>query len=187
MERLDFHTAALGNEVEVARAVVASVVTGADADVEFALTHAANGDGVALGFRARWQVIFGTMAATILANLLGDRNVWGAVLFGLCNAGEARIVSAEIRLDRVGAMLKRLCERLLEGKIGNRLERWEMSRKVAKLSAQVPAADGEFRDRFQHLPHQVPAEGVSPDQRSHQPRGQRRTGGLPRAQGQAHV
>jgi signal transduction histidine kinase len=44
---------------------------------------------VALGFRARWPVIFGTMAATILANLLGDRNVWGAVLFGLCNAGEA--------------------------------------------------------------------------------------------------
>jgi integral membrane sensor domain MASE1 len=44
---------------------------------------------VALGFRARWPVIFGTIAATILANLLGDRNVWGAVLFGLCNAGEA--------------------------------------------------------------------------------------------------
>jgi signal transduction histidine kinase len=44
---------------------------------------------IALGFRARWPVIFGTMAATILANLLGDRNVWGAVLFGLCNAGEA--------------------------------------------------------------------------------------------------
>jgi signal transduction histidine kinase len=44
---------------------------------------------IALGFHARWPVIFGTMAATILANLLGDRNVWGAVLFGLCNAGEA--------------------------------------------------------------------------------------------------
>ncbi len=44
---------------------------------------------IALGFQARWPVIFGTMAATILANLLGDRNVWGAVLFGLCNAGEA--------------------------------------------------------------------------------------------------
>ena len=70
-------------------------------------------------------------------------NAWA--LAYLCNAGEARIVSAEIRLDRVGAMLKRLCERLLEGKIGNRLERWEMSRKVAKLSAQVPAADGEAR------------------------------------------
>jgi signal transduction histidine kinase len=44
---------------------------------------------IALGFRARWPVIFGTMAATILANLLGDRSVWGSILFGLCNAGEA--------------------------------------------------------------------------------------------------
>jgi signal transduction histidine kinase len=44
---------------------------------------------IALGFQARWPVIFGTLAATLLANLLGDRNVWGAVLFGLCNAGEA--------------------------------------------------------------------------------------------------
>ena len=44
---------------------------------------------IALGFRARWPVIFGTMAATILANLLGDRSLWGSVLFGLCNAGEA--------------------------------------------------------------------------------------------------
>src|SRR6201990_2694051 len=44
---------------------------------------------IALGFRARWPVIFGTMAATILANLLGDRNVWGSILFAFCNAGEA--------------------------------------------------------------------------------------------------
>jgi len=29
------------------------------------------------------------MAATIAANLLGDRNFWSAVLFALCNAGEA--------------------------------------------------------------------------------------------------
>jgi signal transduction histidine kinase len=44
---------------------------------------------IALGPRARWPVVFGTLAATILANLLGDRSFWGAVLFGLCNAGEA--------------------------------------------------------------------------------------------------
>jgi integral membrane sensor domain MASE1 len=29
------------------------------------------------------------MAATIAANLSGDRNLWSAVLFALCNAGEA--------------------------------------------------------------------------------------------------
>ena len=44
---------------------------------------------IALGSRARWPVVFGTMAATIAANLFGDRNLWSAVLFGLCNAGEA--------------------------------------------------------------------------------------------------
>jgi signal transduction histidine kinase len=44
---------------------------------------------IALGPRARWPVVFGTVAATIAANLFGDRNVWSAVLFGLCNAGEA--------------------------------------------------------------------------------------------------
>ncbi len=44
---------------------------------------------IALGPRARWPVVVGTMAATIAANLLGDRNLWGSILFALCNAGEA--------------------------------------------------------------------------------------------------
>lgn len=44
---------------------------------------------IALGSRALWPVVFGTMAATIAANLFGDRNVWSAVLFAFCNAGEA--------------------------------------------------------------------------------------------------
>src|ERR1700756_5405177 len=38
---------------------------------------------IALGSGARWPVILGTMAATIVANLLGDRNVWSAFLFAL--------------------------------------------------------------------------------------------------------
>jgi signal transduction histidine kinase len=44
---------------------------------------------IALGSRARWPVVAGTLAATIVANLSGDRNLWSAVLFALCNAGEA--------------------------------------------------------------------------------------------------
>ncbi|WP_084800807.1 MASE1 domain-containing protein [Bradyrhizobium sp. Tv2a-2] len=44
---------------------------------------------IALGQSARWPVVIGTMIATIVANLLGDRNLWGAVLFALCNAAEA--------------------------------------------------------------------------------------------------
>jgi signal transduction histidine kinase len=44
---------------------------------------------IALGAGARWPVVIGTMIATIVANLLGDRNLSGAVLFALCNAAEA--------------------------------------------------------------------------------------------------
>jgi signal transduction histidine kinase/DNA-binding response OmpR family regulator len=44
---------------------------------------------IALGPRARWPVAAGAMAATIVANLLGDRNLWSTILFAMCNAGEA--------------------------------------------------------------------------------------------------
>jgi signal transduction histidine kinase len=48
---------------------------------------------IALGSSARWPVVSGTMAATIAANLLGDRNLWSAVLFAYCNAGEAMLTA----------------------------------------------------------------------------------------------
>jgi hypothetical protein len=53
VERLDFYTAALGNEVEAARGVVGSVVAGTDADREVRLTQGTSGNRkpVALGFR----------------------------------------------------------------------------------------------------------------------------------------
>jgi PAS domain S-box-containing protein len=44
---------------------------------------------IALGPRARLPVAAGTIVATVVANLLGDRNLWSAGVFGLCNAGEA--------------------------------------------------------------------------------------------------
>jgi PAS domain S-box-containing protein len=44
---------------------------------------------IALGPRARLPVAVGAMVATIVANMLGDRTVWSAVAFALCNAGEA--------------------------------------------------------------------------------------------------
>jgi signal transduction histidine kinase len=68
---------------------------------------------IALGSRARWPVIAGTMAATIVANLLGDRSLWSAVLFGLCNAGEAvltawivgQLFGPDFRLNRLRNVL----------------------------------------------------------------------------------
>src|SRR5581483_2178869 len=44
---------------------------------------------IALGPSARWPVAAGALAATIVANLLGDRTLWSAIVFGLCNALEA--------------------------------------------------------------------------------------------------
>jgi len=68
---------------------------------------------IALGPRARWPVVFGTMAATIAANLLGDRNLWSAVVFALCNAGEAVLTAwligyyfgSDFRLNKPGNVL----------------------------------------------------------------------------------
>jgi PAS domain S-box-containing protein len=43
---------------------------------------------IALGRNARLPVIGGAMVATIAANLMNNRNAWGAVAFALCDAGE---------------------------------------------------------------------------------------------------
>src|SRR5215831_16427953 len=51
---------------------------------------------IALGRGARVPVTIGTMAATIAANLLGDRNLVSSVSFALCNAAEALITAALI-------------------------------------------------------------------------------------------
>jgi integral membrane sensor domain MASE1 len=48
---------------------------------------------IALGRDARWPVAGGVMVATVVANLMGDRNVWSASVFALCNAGEALLVA----------------------------------------------------------------------------------------------
>lgn len=49
----------------------------------------AAGTLLVLGSKRRGAVAVGVFAATVAANLLGDRNEIMAVVFGLCNAGEA--------------------------------------------------------------------------------------------------
>jgi hypothetical protein len=44
---------------------------------------------IALRRNARLPVTGAVMIATIIANLTGDRNLWGATAFAFCNAGEA--------------------------------------------------------------------------------------------------
>ena len=53
----------------------------------------ASGIMIALGRDARLPVAVGVMAATVAANLLGDRNVGSAIVFALCNAGEGMIIA----------------------------------------------------------------------------------------------
>lgn len=83
--------------------------------------------GVLVGFgrRARLPVVVGTMAATITANLLGDRNLWSAVVFALCNAAEPVLVAAFIErwfgpsfnLDRLRNVIGLLAAAILAGAI----------------------------------------------------------------------
>ena len=53
----------------------------------------AAGTLIALGPKARWPVAIGIMAATVGANLMGDRNLAASVVFALCNAGECLLIA----------------------------------------------------------------------------------------------
>ena len=73
----------------------------------------AAGAMIALGSRARLPVAVGAAVATIVANLMGDRTLLSAVVFALCNAGEAlltgwliqRYFGANFGLDRLSHVL----------------------------------------------------------------------------------
>ena len=54
---------------------------------------------IALGRGAQLPVALGVMAATVTANLMGDRNFGAAIFFALCNAGEATIIAWLIELN----------------------------------------------------------------------------------------
>src|ERR1700730_7371974 len=56
----------------------------------------AAGTRIAGGPNARWGVAGGPMVGTIVANLLGDRNLWSSVIFAVCNAGEALLTAGLI-------------------------------------------------------------------------------------------
>ena len=56
----------------------------------------ASGILIALGSAARWPVVVGVVAATIAANLLGDRNIWSSLFFAVANAAEALTIAGLI-------------------------------------------------------------------------------------------
>ena len=68
---------------------------------------------IAFGPCTRWAVVSGTMVATIVANLLGDRNLPSSIVFAVCNAAEALLTAGLIEryfglhfsLDRLSQVL----------------------------------------------------------------------------------
>ncbi|MGA7939156.1 MAG: hypothetical protein WCA43_04550, partial [Bradyrhizobium sp.] len=71
----------------------------------------ASGILIVLGSALRWPVVVGVVAATIAADLLGDRNIWNSVFSAVANAGEAVIVAGLIhRYCRSPFELKELRE-----------------------------------------------------------------------------
>ena len=81
----------------------------------------ATGVLVALGPRARIPVGAGTIVATVIANILGDRTLLSAAVFALCNAGEALLAGWLIEhyfgpafsLDKLGHVLGLLAAAVL--------------------------------------------------------------------------
>src|SRR5215813_8903289 len=64
---------------------------------------------IALGPAARLPVAAGAAVATIVANIMGDRTLMGAIVFALCNAGEALLAGWLIqRYFGLGFSLDRL-------------------------------------------------------------------------------
>src|SRR3982751_5191895 len=52
---------------------------------------------VGVGPSARLPVIAGVVTATVVANVLGDRNIWSALVFATCNAAEPVLVAAGLQ------------------------------------------------------------------------------------------
>ena len=82
----------------------------------------ASGILIALGNAARWHVVVAVMAATIAANLLGDRNIWNSLSSAVANAGEAVIVAG---------LVHRFC--------GSQFELNELRKVLALFAATVVA------------------------------------------------
>jgi hypothetical protein len=49
---------------------------------------------IKVGPVARIPVVVGTIAATIVDDVSGDRNIRSAIIFGVCNAGDAVLVAS---------------------------------------------------------------------------------------------
>jgi PAS domain S-box-containing protein len=103
----------VGSVYTLAAKLSLSLLTPEGVAVFWPAAGVAAGALIVLGPSARLAVVVGTMVAPIVANLLGDRNVLSAIVFALCNAGEALLTAGLIEryfgspfsLDRLSHVL----------------------------------------------------------------------------------
>jgi PAS domain S-box-containing protein len=104
---------ALGGIYVLSARLSLSLLTPEGVAVFWPAAGVAAGALIAFGPRTRWAVAAGTMVATIVANLLGDRNLVSSIVFAMCNAAEALLTAGLIEryfglyfsLDRLSQVL----------------------------------------------------------------------------------
>jgi PAS domain S-box-containing protein len=110
---LSWFAAIIGGVYILAARLSLSLLTPDGVAVFWPAAGVASGALIAFGPPARWAVVAGTMVGTVLANLLGDRNLWSSLVFAVCNAGEAllaayliqRFFASPFSLDRLRHVL----------------------------------------------------------------------------------
>ena len=90
---LSWLAAIIGGVYILAARLSLSLLTPDGVAVFWPAAGVASGALIAFGPPARWAVVAGTMLGTVVANLLGDRNLWSSLVFAVCNAGEALIAA----------------------------------------------------------------------------------------------
>jgi PAS domain S-box-containing protein len=110
---LSWLAAIIGGVYILAARLSLSLLTPDGVAVFWPAAGVASGALIAFGPPARWAVVAGTMVGTVLANLLGDRNLSSSLVFAVCNAGEAllaayliqRFFASPFSLDRLRHVL----------------------------------------------------------------------------------
>jgi len=90
---LSWLAAIIGGVYILAARLSLSLLTPDGVAVFWPAAGVASGALITFGPPARWSVVAGTIVGTVLANLLGDRNLWSSLVFAICNAGEALIAA----------------------------------------------------------------------------------------------
>src|SRR5260370_7955344 len=94
--RLSWLAVVIGSVYILSARLSLSLLTPDGVAVFWPAAGVAAGALIAFGPPARWAVVVGTMVATILSNLLGDRNLWCSLSFALCHPRDSLLPPSPI-------------------------------------------------------------------------------------------